>query len=218
MDAGILPVKDPQDAKRRLSESFSAAERQQIAEALFQDALRMCASVDFLSWWVVSNSVVVRAAAAAEGFSVVADAGEGLNRALELALVEVKAAGAESVTIVPADAPTAWRGDLEDLVDTGVTADIVVVPAGSDGGTNGLYISPPDLIGPLFGRGSLQAHIKEAELKGLRCAVLPLPRLGLDLDTEEDVQTLLKKPEGEHDGATLTLLRRLRPQGPEESS
>ena len=215
MDAGILPVKDPKDAKRRLSDSFSDAERQLIAEALFQDALTMCASVEFLTWWVVSSSADVRDAAAARGFAVIEDSGEGLNQALELALVAVKAAGADSVTIVPADAPTAWRGDIEDLVDTGATADIVVVPAGSDGGTNGLYISPPDLIGPLFGSGSLQAHIKEAELKSLRCAVLPLPRLGLDLDTEEDVQTLLKKPANEHDGATLKLLRKLRPDGPE---
>ncbi|MBA2724766.1 MAG: 2-phospho-L-lactate guanylyltransferase, partial [Actinobacteria bacterium] len=189
MDAGILPVRQPRDAKKRLASSFSPMERQQIAEALVHDALALCRSAEFLEWWVVSDSPEVRGTASGMGFKVVEDSGEGLNAALARALIEVQAAGAESVTIVPADVPTAWRGDLEDLFDTGATADIVVVPAGSDGGTNGLYISPPDLIEPRFGTGSLQAHIKEADLKGLRCAVLALPRLGLDLDTEADVMT-----------------------------
>lgn len=212
MDAGILPVRDPRDAKTRLAASFSPEERQRIAEALAEDAFALCRSATFLQWWVVSDSEEVRSAASEMGFSAVADDGEGLNAALERALEEVRAAGADSVTIVPADVPTAWLGDLQDLFDTGATADIVVVPAGSDGGTNGLYISPPDLIQPRFGTGSLQAHIKEADLKGLRCAVLALPRLGLDLDTEADVKTLLEKPVGPHDGATLTLLRQLRPR------
>ncbi len=211
MDAGILPVRHPRDAKTRLASSFTPAERQQIAEALVEDALALCRSTEFLQWWIVSDSPEVRRAASELGFAVVEDDGQGLNEALARALSEVKAAGAASVTIVPADVPTAWRGDLEDLFDTGSTADIVVVPAGSDGGTNGLYISPPDLIEPRFGTGSLQAHIKEADLKGLRCVVLALPRLGLDLDTEEDVKTLLEKPAGPHEGVTLTLLRRLRP-------
>lgn len=213
MDAGILPVRDPRDAKRRLADAFSSDERREIAEALFQDALRLCAAADFLSWWVVSDSEIVRETATAAGFDVVRDEGHGLNAALELALAEVVKAGAGSVTIVPADVPTAWRGDLQDLFDTGATADLVVVPAGSDGGTNGLYISPPDLIGPRFGKGSLQAHINEAEVKKLRCAVLALPRLGLDLDTPEDVATLLQQPLGPHEGKTLTLLRTLRPLG-----
>ena len=214
MDAGILPVRDPRDAKRRLGEAFSPDERRQIAQALFEDALAMCKSAEFLSWWVVSDSDEVLEAADAKGFSVVKDEGDGLNPALERALAEVTKAGADSVTIVPADVPTAWRGDLEDLLDTGATADLVVVPAGSDGGTNGLYLSPPDLIAPQFGSGSLQAHIKEAEIKKLRCAVLALPRLGLDLDTPEDVKTLLEQPVGPHEGKTLKLLRSLRP--PEE--
>jgi 2-phospho-L-lactate/phosphoenolpyruvate guanylyltransferase len=195
MDAGILPVKHPARAKQRLAPSFSPAERHRVAHALFEDALDLCESTDFLTWWVVSDDPDVLEAAGRRGFRTVEDPGEGLNTAVRVAVSVALDAGANSVTTVPSDVPLAWRGDLVDLIDTGATSDVVVVPSQRDGGTNALYLSPPDLMEPRFGEGSLARHIALAEENAYRCALLSLPRLALDIDTIDDVREFLSRPQ-----------------------
>jgi 2-phospho-L-lactate guanylyltransferase len=212
MDAAILPVKRLDEAKSRLSPDLTAEQRRRVAEALFEDALALCRSTNFLQWWVVSDDPYVLGRADDESFGTVPDPGGGLNPALAAAIATATQAGATSVTIVPADTPLVWKGDLQDLLDTGATSDVVAVPSGADGGTNALYLAPPTLIEPQFGPGSLQAHIKLAELKGHRCSVLAMPRFALDLDTAEDARALIAKPPQDHDGATLRLLRELLPE------
>ena len=193
MDAAILPVKSPARAKSRLSPRFTDQVRTEIAWALFEDALALCGSSDFVDWWVVSDDPDVLQKASTAGLATLRDAGTGLNAALETGIAEARRAGAESVSIVPADVPLAYRGDLIDLIDTGATSDIVVVPSRSDGGTNALYLSPPELIAPQFGPGSLRAHVDLAERRGLRCSILSLPRLELDVDTPEDVDLFMSE-------------------------
>lgn len=209
MDAGLLPVKALARAKGRLSPDFDDAQRREIATALFEDALDLCASVDFLQWWVVSEDDEVLRRAAGAGFETVADPGSGLNAAVAAGMSKAVAAGAESLTVVPCDVPLAYKGDLVDLLDTGATSDIVLVPSGDDGGTNALYLTPPDLIEPAFGPGSLQRHIALAEKQRYRCAILSLPRLALDVDTPADVDAFLAAA-GDFGGRSAELLRKLR--------
>ena len=97
------------------------------------------------------------------------------------------------MTIFPSDVPLAWEGDLRDIVDTGATSSVVVAPS-RDGGTNALYLSPCDALTPSFGRFSFKAHLAEAERLGIRCTMLSLPRLELDIDTIEDVDAYLARP------------------------
>lgn len=209
MDAGLLPVKALARAKGRLGPGFDDEQRLAIATALFEDALDLCTSVDFLEWWVVSEDDEVLRRAAEAGLKTVTDPGSGLNDAVAAGIAEVVAAGAGSLTVVPCDVPLAYRGDLVDLLDTGATSDIVLVPSGGDGGTNALSLSPPGLIEPAFGPGSLRRHIALAERQRYRCSILSLPRLALDVDTPEDVDAFLAAA-GEFGGRTAKLLRKLR--------
>lgn len=194
MDAGILPVKRIDRAKARLSSHFDDEQRARIAAALVADALELCVNTDFLQWWVVSDDAGVLSSAASQGLGTIDDPGEGLNAAVDAAVAVALKEGADSVTVIPSDIPLAFRGDLVDLLDTGATSDVVLVPSERDGGTNGLFMSPPDLLQPNFGPGSLQKHLHTAELASLRCALLSLPRLSLDIDTVEDVRAYLAKP------------------------
>ena len=209
MDAGILPVKALDRAKQRLSSHFAPDERRRIAEAMLDDALDLCASAEFLTWWVVSDGDEVLERAGARGFSCVRDAGTGLNEAVLEGIAAAESAGAESVTVIPCDTPLAFRGDLLDLLDTGATSDVVVVPSEKDGGTNGLYLSPPGLLAPNFGEGSLRRHLALGEKGGYRCALLSLPRLALDIDTVEDVRDFLARPKhaANHTSALLEELQ-----------
>jgi 2-phospho-L-lactate/phosphoenolpyruvate guanylyltransferase len=191
MEAGIVPVKRLDQAKSRLADAYGHAQRAAIARALMEDALELCRRVDYLTWFVVSDDQSVIDLAEARGLVAVRDAGAGLNQALLLAMDEVLGQGARSVTIIPADVPLTAPEDIADLIDTGATSDVVLVPSGPDGGTNGLYMRPPGLIHPSFGVGSLGAHAESARVRSLRCSILGLPRMELDIDTPDDVDALL---------------------------
>ena len=194
MDAGLLPVKRLDRAKGRLSGWLDPDERAALALALFEDALDLCSSTPWLRWWVVSDDGEVLTIAADRGFGTIEDEGTGLNDALKLAIAEVVNHGADSVTVIPSDVPLAYEEDVRDLVDTGATSDVVVVPSDDDGGTNGLYLAPPDLLEPRFGSASLKAHVDAAADRHLRCSILALPRLALDIDTIKDVEAFLERP------------------------
>jgi 2-phospho-L-lactate guanylyltransferase len=207
MDAGLIPVKRLDSAKARLGPGFDQDARLRIATALLADALALCASADFLEWWIVTDDPEVSSRARDQRIEVLSDPGNGLNAALTLGARAVAERGASSITIVPADVPLALASDIEDIVDTGVTSQMVVVPSERDGGTNGLYLRPPDLTPPQFGPASLQAHLDSAQARGIRCSILRLPRLALDLDTDTDVDAIL---ELSRSGRTVDLLRALR--------
>ena len=212
--AAILPVKSPRRAKSRLAAELGADEAARVAEALFQDSLSLIASAPALDWWVVSDDEDVIARASEAGVRTHRDEGEGLNEAIASALPEVMRSGAPSILVIPCDVPLAWKGDLEDVLDTGETSDVVVVPSGADGGTNALFLTPPDILEPRFGPASLQSHIAAADRAKIRCSVLALPRLALDLDTIEDARELAARPEGPNDGHTVRLLREMLSAGP----
>jgi 2-phospho-L-lactate guanylyltransferase len=207
MDAGLVPIKSLSRAKERLSSRYDQAQRIEIARALLQDLLALTDSFPELEWWFVTDDDDVAHEVESHGHVVRQESG-GLNEGLKLAIEKISAAGAHSVTMIPADAPLAWKGDLQDLLDTGATSDVVLVPSRRDAGTNGLYMSPPDLINPRFGPGSLSAHLAQAETAGVRCSLLELPRLGLDIDDEDDVDDFLDQPRADQTnlGRVLTEL------------
>ncbi len=194
MDIGVIPVKPLLAAKSRLAGRFDEDTRLGIARALLRDALDLAAGTPALGWLIVTSDEEVKSSAVGAGFEVLDETGTGLNEALALAARAASERGADSLTVVPSDVPLASSYDLNDLLDTGATSDVVVVPAGNDGGTNGLYLRPPNLIEPRFGPASLNAHIASAEREGFRCSILALPRLALDIDTPEDVDRFLAHP------------------------
>lgn len=210
MDAGLLPVKELSAANQRLAPEFSDAERMEISRALLQDALDLCEKTTFLRWFVVTGDREVATEARRRGFEVIEDAGGGLNAALGAAIAAVETEGAISATILPVDVPLAQPDDVLDLLDTGGTSDIAIVPSHADGGTNALYLSPPGAVQPRFGPGSVRAHIDQAESSGLRCSILGSTRLGLDLDTADDARAIVEQEGGDR---TVELLRRLLRKG-----
>jgi 2-phospho-L-lactate guanylyltransferase len=207
MDAGILPVKSPRTAKRRLAHDLDPAVHAAVIEALYLDAIDLCVASTSATWWVVTDDDTVLKEAAARGLETLRDDGLGLNPAIEMALASVRERGATSATVIPSDVPLALPEDIQDLLDTGATSDVVLVPSGADGGTNGLFMQPPDLVKPSFGPASLQAHLDAASRAGSRCAVLPLPRLALDIDTIDDARELVTRPVSDRLGRTEELLR-----------
>jgi 2-phospho-L-lactate/phosphoenolpyruvate guanylyltransferase len=202
MHAGLLFVKAPDRAKTRLRAALGAKEMADLTRALIADALDLLETADFLRWWVVSDDDAVLEDSGRRGFDAVRDSGAGLNEAATAAIGAVMRAGATSATLLACDVPLATAEDLRDVLDTGETSDVVVVP-GARGGTNALHLSPPDAIPPGFGEGSLGLHLQRAQEAGLRAVILALPRLELDLDLPEDLDEFLTRGPSGHVAAVL---------------
>lgn len=198
MDVGLLPVKRLDAAKSRLAEVFDPRQRAELAAAMLEDALDLCAAADFVRWFALSGDGAVAETVGARGIETLPDPMEGdLNASLAHAITDLERRGASSVTVIPVDAPLATADELHDIIDSGSLSDLVVVPAERDAGTNGLYLSPPGVVPPRFGEGSFSAFVAEAEAAKLRCSILALPGLAVDVDVVADIHTVLERAERE---------------------
>lgn len=201
----IVPVRSAAGGKVRLGETLDPEERESLILGMLRHELRM------LREWgacelihVVSRDAALRDWVEAEGARLVLErdesdgTAEGLNRGLRAGVEAALRTGATAVLILPADIPYLTRDSLDRLLsaaDAALAAGsghalMVLVPADARGGTNGLLLSPPDVIEPAFGPDSLERHLRAAAASGASVQVVAEPTLGFDLDTPEDLARL----------------------------
>lgn len=198
--AAILPVKRFARAKQRLGESVADDLRLELARAMVGDvlcALHECAAIDLTI--VVSSERSVAAAAVYQGALVVEDsAEEGQSAAVRLGLERALGEGAERALCIPGDCPALDPAELEALLlMDSAPSEVVIVPDRHGTGTNGLLLSPPDMILPSFGPGSCERHRKLARAAGVACRLEHPPSLLLDIDTSADLDALHERLAGE---------------------
>lgn len=195
----LVPIRSVAGGKARLGGAIDAEEREELLLGMLRRTL------DLLVAWPACRSVHVvsadpRALAAAAEIGAVPlhQAGVGLNAGLALGLGAAGVAGATSILILPADLPLLTTSSLEEMLDAADAALaagsgrplVVIAPSDARGGTNGLLLSPPDVIAPCFGVGSFEAHARAAAAADATLQVVTDPGLGFDLDTPEDLEIL----------------------------
>lgn len=191
----ILPVKNPRNAKQRLTGFLSIEDRQVLAQMLFRQTLATLRQAEGIDHVVVATSdpdfadharasgVLVFEEEQQISHSVSADA--ACSRAMEL--------GASTALLVPIDVPTVTPEDFTQLAAS-ARPGLIVVPSSDGAGTNALVRTPPDCIESRFGPGSFRKHMDQAIAKGLHAEALRLPGLMFDIDTPEDVAEFLSTP------------------------
>jgi 2-phospho-L-lactate guanylyltransferase len=203
--AAILPVKRFDRAKQRLGVSVGEPLRRELARAMVGDVLLALARTESIERTIVvtrEDSVV--GAAHRLGALVVTDAvEEGQSAAVTLGVNVALAGGIERVLCVPGDCPALDPAELESLLadrpgrrragnDAGPRFQpaVIVLPDRHGTGTNGLLLTPPDVIAPSFGPDSCERHRALARAAGVACEVRRIPSLLLDIDTGEDLRAL----------------------------
>jgi 2-phospho-L-lactate/phosphoenolpyruvate guanylyltransferase len=189
----VLPIKTFSRAKHRLADAVGGRERRELAGAMAADVLDALRAVPGLDGVVVVTAERRAAAAAREaGAEVVHDDREaGQSAAAELGLRAAIGGGAERALLVPGDCPALDAQELAELL--GRAADprsALIVPDRHGSGTNALLLSPPGVVAPAFGAGSFARHAARARAAGATVQVCPLPALGLDVDTPDDLAAL----------------------------
>ncbi|TMM18587.1 MAG: 2-phospho-L-lactate guanylyltransferase [Actinobacteria bacterium] len=200
--AAILPVKRMAGAKRRLAASTATALRQHLAAAMVSDVLGALAQASAIARTiVVTCEPSVAAQARAQGAIVLEDAAEaGQSAAAAIGIARALAEGFERVLCVPGDCPALEPAELDRLLGPvsergpeaagSPRAEVLIVPDRHGTGTNGLLLTPPDVITPSFGPGSCERHRALARAAGAALRLEHPPSLVLDVDTGEDLAAL----------------------------
>lgn len=201
--AAVLPVKSFARAKSRLG----GADRSDLAAAMALDVLDALAHVRGLSQTILVSSEPRLADARA---TVVADPHEVGH--VDAALIGIRCAveaGAERVLLVPADCPAVDPAEVDALLAQGTPGSATIVPDRHGSGTNALLLAPPDAMLPSFGPGSFARHAALARAAGLEVRVMSPPSLTHDVDTLEDLRSLVQLAERRDTAArTRALLAR----------
>jgi 2-phospho-L-lactate guanylyltransferase len=183
----LIPVKSLQASKQRLCHVLGPDQRRQLTEIMLQEMLTTLAAVRGLAGVAIVTPEPVEFASGARH---IADPGGGLNAALDRGIRVLATDGAQAVVVFPADIPFAGPREIEDLLTVGRELEVVVVPDHGGAGTNALYLAPPLAIQPTFGPDSYRRHLQQAKSRGLRTRSLPVPGIGFDIDTPDDLDRL----------------------------
>jgi 2-phospho-L-lactate guanylyltransferase len=195
----VVPLRGLVTGKARLGEAIDAEERAQLVLGLLRRTLRILKDWPPLSaTHVVSSDPTAHSVAAELGARVVPDPGTGLNAAIRAGTEAASDDEAAAVLILPTDLPLLSADSLDRLLDAADAALaagsgrplVVISPSDARNGTNGLLLSPPDVIQPCFGVASFEAHVRAARDAGTSLQVVPDAGLGFDLDTPEDFERL----------------------------
>lgn len=184
-EAILIPVKQLDDAKRRLSERLSPADRRLLGLAMLADVLR--ATQKWPNRLIVTSDRDAEAVGLAFACRLVADPGQGLNAAVAAGTRAALRSGAAALLILPSDEPMVTQEDVAGLF---ACPEHVVIAPSPDGGTNGLLRRPPDAMGTAFGPDSASQHRELALRAGLSLRTAQVGSLMLDIDRYSDLVQL----------------------------
>jgi len=192
----LVPVKNLNGAKQRLSAVLDQPRRTQLARAMLEDVLEALASCPGQPpvAVVTSDEFAVEAARRFRCEIIPDTENGGETAAIEMATAVCAARGAEFTFVLPGDIPLLRSEEVAHVFATAPSSGSVLVRASDQRGTNGALRRPCALFPLRFGNDSFLPHHAAAQATGLPCVVLELPGIGLDIDRPEDLDALLAEP------------------------
>jgi len=118
---------------------------------------------------------------------------EGQNIAARRGIARAMEGSAGAVLLLSSDLPLVTVDAVREVLDSVARLRppvVVAVPAIGRGGTNALYVRPPDAIGMHFGDESLAKFQDDADARGVEFVIQHSDAMGLDLDEPSDLARL----------------------------
>ncbi|PYX81655.1 MAG: 2-phospho-L-lactate guanylyltransferase [Acidobacteria bacterium] len=195
----LVPVKNLQKAKQRLSPVLDQASRWALAKAMLHDVL------ETLGTWaerpdevaLVTHDPFAMELASRFDFRIIAEtADRSETDAIEMATAICQSQGVENTLVIPGDIPLLETWELERILRAAPEHGSVLVPSADRRGTNAAWRKPAGLFPLRFGNDSFQPHCNAARATGHPCVVLSLPGVALDVDNPADLKQLAAAPGG----------------------
>lgn len=195
MTFAVVPVKDPKQAKQRLSGRLSPEQREALARAFYQDVMEaVCAARGLDDILVITTDPATAQDARNRGVLALLELRQlHHSHSADEAARHAAALGAKTVVLLPIDVPLITPAEIEGLLEAAPRPGVLIVPSADGTGTNAMVRTPADAIESRFGPGSFQAHLDQARSRRLRVEVARPPGLVFDVDTPADLDQLLAR-------------------------
>ena len=195
MRALLLPVKDLNNAKKRLIDVLTPEERLGLAGAMLADTIRAARGARRAEKiFVVTNYEPVMQLAEENRWEILREEQQiSESDSVDAASRICEDRGVTALLRVPLDVPLVQASDIDELLAVQCEAPALVIVPSRDGlGTNAILRMPPALFPSHFGNGSYAKHVGEAKRVGARVILRRNTRLEMDVDDEADLLELLK--------------------------
>jgi 2-phospho-L-lactate guanylyltransferase len=194
MRALLLPVKDLNNAKKRLMGVLTPEERFGLAEAMLKDMIRAVQGVKRAEkvFVVTSYKPAMRLAQEA-GWEILHEEEQfSESHSVDAASKICEQRGITALLRLPLDVPLIHSNDIDELLSLDCPAPaLLIVPSRDGTGTNAMLRTPPTLFPSHFGNGSFAKHLAEAESAHATVVIRRNVRLEMDVDDEADLRALL---------------------------
>ena len=193
----VVPVKELDQAKKRLAAVLAPERRRALMLAMLEDVLAALAATPSLGGLtVVTADAEAQRLAARYGARVFEiGARDGHSGAVTAAAKLLAAERRLGMLTVPGDIPLLTSAEIAQLLAAHRAAPaFTIAPSRDERGSNAIVCSPPDGVPLRFGKNSFFPHLRAAEACGIEPTVLRLPGIALDLDTPEDLADFARLP------------------------
>jgi 2-phospho-L-lactate guanylyltransferase len=179
-------------SKSRLSTGFAAEERRLLSAAMLEDVLTAVKFSVVREVVVVGTDSCFRKVADKFAVSFISLEGSGFVSAVRKVITWCLEKKAAAVLVLPAKVPLVSSNDINRIVELGSEAPSVVLSPSMMGGTNAVFLNPPNLIKTQFGPNSFFELVKEVIDKGVVLRFYSSREITLDVDSEEDLCKLFE--------------------------
>jgi 2-phospho-L-lactate guanylyltransferase len=185
----VVPVKHLATSKSRLATILTPEDRKRLTLVMLEDVLTAIRKSAIQGTVVVGSDLCVCELATNAGVAFINEEARVLNQAIGDSIKWCMKRGADSVLVLPSDIPLLSSTDIDRIIELAENAEaIVVVSSSKNGGTNALYLRPPNLIPVSYGPGSFRRHIRYARIRGIPVKVYYSFSVAFDIDSQEDLQ------------------------------
>jgi 2-phospho-L-lactate guanylyltransferase len=191
----VVPVKEFEGAKQRLSSALSPEERLVLATTMLEDVLDAVSAVRELSGvLVVTLDPAATSLATRYGARIVTEGAlEGHTGAVTAAARLLVREGRAGMMTMPGDIPRLSPTEIAaTLAAHRAAPSFTIVPAHDDLGSNTIVCSPPDAVPLRFGEDSFYPHLDAARGRGIDPLIVRHPGIGMDIDNPVDLVTFLR--------------------------
>ncbi len=194
----VVPIKEFDGAKQRLSPLLSPAERRALIEVMMGEVLEaVTGAIGLAGVMVVTLDSQATALAKKLGARVVSDgARDGHTGSVTAGRRLLAREGRNGMITMPADIPAVTSQEIDLVLAAHLPApSFTISPAHDDLGSNAVICSPPESVPLRFGDNSYFPHLEAAERCGIEPTVIRQPGIAMDIDHPVDLAAFLRMPQ-----------------------
>jgi 2-phospho-L-lactate guanylyltransferase len=194
----VIPVKEFDGAKHRLSGLLSPHERLVLAATMLADVLDAVAGCRHLAG-VMIVTIDPNATVLGQKFGariLTEGARDGHTGSVNAGRRILAREGHGGMITLPGDIPATRASEIDAVLSAHLAApSFTISPAHDDQGSNAVVCSPPELVALRFGDNSYFPHLDAARRHGIEPTVIRQPGIAMDIDHPLDLALFLRLPQ-----------------------